>query len=94
MKSTEVIDDAVMAIESAANGISGAGMVADVAYAKGRQSELNDAVAVLKKEGVKIDLPGITARANEMLACCERRDIVNLNRLNIEISDILAPLCD
>jgi hypothetical protein len=90
----ELIDAAVETIESAANGISGAGMVADVTYAKGRHKQLVDAAKVLKDNKAGVDAAGIVTRANEMLGACERRDIVNLNRLNIEIGDILAPLCD
>ena len=89
----ELIDAAVATIESAANGMAGAGMVADVTYAKTRHSELVGAAKVLKDNKAGVDAAGIVTRADEMLGACGRRDIVNLNRLNIEISDLLAPLC-
>ncbi len=84
------VDEAVATIESAANGISGASMVGDVAYAKTRHAEIVEAVKQLPAEVGD----AIRQKADEMLAICSHQDIHKSNTLNWAIGDLLAPFCD
>lgn len=93
-KQKKRIDKAVAAIESAANGISGATMMADVAYAQTRRADIGFAAETLRREGVKVDVDAIISKADEMLTACRHQAIAKAVELNIEIGELLAPLCD
>lgn len=91
-KRSEKIDNAVALIESAANGMSGAAMMADAAYAAGRRTEIRAALADLS--GTGIDTAALAAKADRLMECCRRGQVHQAVQLNIEIGEILAPLCD
>jgi hypothetical protein len=86
----ELIDKAVETIESAANGISGASMAGDVAYAQTRHAEI---VAAVKHLPAEVGA-AIQQKADEMLAICSHRDIRKSNALNWAIGELLAPFCN
>jgi hypothetical protein len=92
MKKTVTVDEAVSTVERAANGISGAAGVGDVAYATKRRTELGEAAEQLRPTGINVD--GLLIKADNMLAACRRRDLRTAVELNIEIGGILAPLCE
>ena len=84
------VDEAVATIESAANGMAGATMVGDVAYAQTRHAEIADAVKLLPEEVGT----AILQKADNLLGACKQRNLNKGCELNISISDLLAPFCD
>jgi hypothetical protein len=84
------VDEAVSTIESAANGMAGAIMAGDVAYATARHAEIADAVKSLPAAVGT----AILQKADNMLVACKRRDLNAGFTLNVGISELLEPFCD
>lgn len=90
--SKATIGIAVTTIERAVNGMAGASGVGDVAYATERRAIIGTEAEKLRGTGIDVD--GLLAKADQMVVACQRRDMHAAYARNIEIGDLLAPLCD
>jgi hypothetical protein len=90
----EQFEKAVADIESAANGIAGAVMAGDMAYAQKRRTDIGFAAEVLRRNGAKVDVDSIITSADKMVEACRHRDMHSSFVHNVKIGEILAPLCE